>query len=116
LFKMAQLVMPVTDPMGLDTPLTGGNDVIYGGLGDDFIHGESGDDAISGAEALREFYNELPVVETNPLHYDPATTKFPAYEANSRWAIIPGCFLNFASYVVDEATGQPIDSNGELVK
>ncbi|MFL6036034.1 MAG: calcium-binding protein, partial [Gaiellaceae bacterium] len=121
LFKMAQLVMPITDPMGLDTPLSGGNDVIYGGLGDDFIHGGSGDDAISGAEALREFYNELPVVETNPLDYDgdpnSATfTKFAAYNAVDPWSIIPGWFLNFDSYVVDEATGQQLDSNGELIK
>ena len=98
-------------------PLTGGNDVIYGGLGDDFIHGESGDDAISGAEALREFYNENPVVDTNPLHYDgdptsPNFTKFPAYDADDPWSIIPNWFLNFDPYVVDEATGQPIDSNG----
>src|SRR5262249_16375093 len=72
-FNMAQLAMPIPAPMGLDTPLTGGNDVIYAGLGDDFVHGESGDDAISGAEAEIPFYNELPVVDTNPLHYNAAT-------------------------------------------
>ena len=58
-----------------------GNDVIYGGLGDDFLHGGAGDDAISGAEALREFYNEAPHTDVDPLRYDPATTKFAAYDA-----------------------------------
>ena len=110
LFKMAQLVMPITDPMGLDAPLSGGNDVIYGGLGDDFIHGGAGDDAISGAEALREFYNELPGRRARTrCTTTPATTKFAAYDADDPWSIIPGWFLNFDSYVVDEATGQPID-------
>ena len=105
------------------------NDVLYGGLGDDFMHGGEGSDAMSGAEAMREFYNadlrngaltrlatELPVVDTNPLHYDPATTKFPAYDADDPRSIIPGWLLNFDAYVLDEATGRPIVVNGELVK
>ena len=105
------------------------NDVLYGGLGDDFMHGGEGSDAMSGAEAMQEFYNadlrigaltrlatELPVVDTNPLHYDPATTKFPAYDADDPRSIIPGWLVNFDAYVLDEATGQRIVVNGQFVK
>ena len=50
----------------------GGADTIYGGLGDDFLHGGAGDDAISGAEALRELYDEAPQVDADPLALRPA--------------------------------------------
>ena len=111
LFKQAQLSVPDA----------GGNDVLYGGLGDDFMHGGAGDDGISGAEAEQQFYNEDPVVDTNPLQYDsnpasPNFSKFAAYNAVDPWSIIPNWFLNFDAYVIDEATGQPVDSNGQLVK
>ena len=91
------------------------NDVIYGGLGDDFLHGGPGDDAISGAEALREFYNEGPV-DTNPLDYNASTTKFAAYDADDPWAKIDGWLLNFDAYVVDEATGAVRFAGGLPVK
>ena len=91
------------------------NDTLYGGLGDDFLHGGEGSDAMSGAEAMQEFYNrdlrsgtharlatELPLVDTNPLHYDPVTTKFAQYDADDPRSIIPGFLLNFDAYVLDE--------------
>ena len=84
----------------------GGADIIYGGLGDDFLHGGAGDDAISGAEALREFYNELPQVDTDPLGYDAASRWFAWFNPNDPWSKIPGFFLNFDGYVIDEATGE----------
>ena len=105
------------------------NDTMYGGLGDDFMHGGEGSDAMSGAEALWELYNadlrsgsltrlatELPVVDTNPLHYDPLTTKFADYDADDPRTKIPGFLLNFDAYVVDEFTGQRVVVNGEFVK
>ena len=53
-------------------PIGARNDIIYGGLGDDFLHGGAGDDAISGAEALREFYNEASARSTtDPLALRP---------------------------------------------
>src|SRR5207249_4775292 len=39
----------------------GGNDLIYGGLGDDWIHAGAGDDAVSGAEAQASWFNDLPI-------------------------------------------------------
>jgi hypothetical protein len=98
------------------TALYGCNDVIYGGLGDDFIHSGAGDDAVSGAEALREFYNEAPQVDPDPLRYDPVTTKFAQYDADDPWSKIPGFLLNFDAYRINDATGQPVDVGGELVK
>ncbi len=41
---------------------------------------------------------------------------FAAYDADDPRSMIPGFLLNFDAYVLDEATGQPIDVNGELVK
>ena len=93
----------------------GGNDVIYGGLGDDFLHGGAGDDAISGAEALAEFYNSNPVTDPNPLHYDPATGMFAAYDPNNPRVKINGFILNFDPWVVDMATGQYLTVDGALV-
>jgi Ca2+-binding RTX toxin-like protein len=94
----------------------GAADIIYGGLGDDFLHGGAGDDAVSGAEALREFYDEAPQVDSDPLRYDPATTKFALYDADDPWAKIAGFLLNFDAYRVEEASGQPLEVGGELVK
>ena len=74
----------------------GGNDVIYGGLGDDFIHAGAGDDAVSGAEALEEFYNSKPVTDFNPLNYDPTTGKFADYDADNPLTKINGFFLNLS--------------------
>ena len=92
----------------------GGNDVIYGGLGDDFLHGGAGDDAISGAEAMAAFYNDLPVTDSNPLQYDPATGKFAAYDAANPRVKIPNFLLNFDPYLVD-AAGNFILRDGQLV-
>ncbi|MHC4294389.1 MAG: calcium-binding protein, partial [Planctomycetota bacterium] len=72
----------------------GGNDVIYGGLGDDFLHAGSGDDAVSGAEATAAFYNTVPPAET-PLPYDPTTRKFDAYDAANPRLKITDFLLNF---------------------
>jgi Ca2+-binding RTX toxin-like protein len=62
----------------------GGNDVVYGGLGDDFLHAGAGNDAVSGAEALAAYYIDTPVTNINPLVYDPATRKLAATTANCR--------------------------------
>ncbi len=83
----------------------GGNDIIYGGLGDDWLHGGAGDDAISGAEALPEFYNSDPVTNTTPIPYDPVTRKLFFYDAENPRTKIDGFFLNF------EAT----DGNGTKI-
>src|SRR3954452_13755831 len=113
-------LVAVTDTLKKEAVLAawtiGAADVIYGGLGDDFLHGGAGDDAISGAEALREFYNEAPQVDTNPLRYDPTTTKFAAYDANDPWSKIDGFLLNFDAYRVDEVSGASITVGGQLVK
>ena len=82
-----------------------------------------------GAEAMQEFYNrdlrfgaltrlatELPLIDTDPLHYDADTTMFAQYDADDPRSIIPGFLLNFDAYVLDEATGLPIDINGVRVK
>ena len=90
----------------------GAADIIYGGLGDDFLHGGAGDDAVSGAEALREFYNEAPQVDPDPLRYDPVTTKFAEYDADDPWSKIPGFLLNFDAYRIDEVTGEPLVVGG----
>jgi Ca2+-binding RTX toxin-like protein len=73
----------------------GGNDTIYGGLGDDWLHGGAGNDGISGAEALPAFYNSNPITNFTPLPYDPATGKFHAYDAYDPLTKIAGFFLNF---------------------
>src|SRR5262249_19203349 len=86
----------------------GGNDLIYGGLGDDFLHAGGGDDAVSGAEAQAAWYNSLPVGATfytaggyagadakNPVGYDATTRKLAAYDANNPRLKIPNFFLNF---------------------
>ena len=88
--------------------LEGGNDIIYGGLGDDWLHGGAGDDAISGAEAMREWYNELPQTDPNPLRFNPATGTFDWWDPNDPRAKIEGFFLNFDAYVIDEVTGRVI--------
>ena len=95
-------------------PTQGGNDLIYGGLGDDFLHAGAGDDGVSGAEAQAAWYNDRPVglgfyqgggytanfngvaVDPNsPLGYDPATRKLAAYDANNPLTKVNGFFLNF---------------------
>ncbi|HEV7301125.1 MAG TPA: hypothetical protein VGN72_17295 [Tepidisphaeraceae bacterium] len=73
----------------------GGNDVIYGGLGDDFLHAGFGDDAVSGAEATAAFYNTLPVSNFNVLGYNASTRKLAAYDANNPMRRIDGFLLNF---------------------
>ncbi|MBD3648098.1 MAG: calcium-binding protein, partial [Pseudomonadales bacterium] len=90
----------------------GGNEIIFGGLGDDFIHAGAGDDAVSGAEALPEFYNDdsqgsfdvgAAFTNLNPLGYDPATTLFYNYDP-SRWdpkAKIDNFVLNFDAFETD---------------
>ncbi|MDB5299554.1 MAG: type secretion target repeat protein, partial [Phycisphaerales bacterium] len=90
----------------------GGNDVIYGGLGDDFLHGGAGDDAISGGEAQAAFYNTLAVTDANPLHYDPATRKLAAYDANNPLKKINGFFLNFDA---TDAAGNKIDDGKDSI-
>jgi Ca2+-binding RTX toxin-like protein len=85
---------------------TGGNDVIYGGLGDDFLHAGAGDDAVSGAEAQAAFYSPAPVTNTNPLGYVAATRKLAAYDANNPLRRIDGFFLNFDTL---DAGGQKIE-------
>ncbi len=104
----------ITSEAHLLVPTAGGNDVIYGGLGDDWLHAGAGDDAVSGAEAQADWYNELPVgasfyaaggytvnangvaVDPNsPLGYDPATRKLAAYDANNPFQKIGHFFLNF---------------------
>jgi Ca2+-binding RTX toxin-like protein len=72
-----------------------GNDIIYGGLGDDFLHAGAGDDAISGAEAMVEYYHALPIVNFNPLEYNPLTRKLAPYDAANPRQKIPNFFLNF---------------------
>ena len=94
----------------------GWNDIIYGGLGDDFIHGGAGDDALSGAEAMAEFYNELPQTNGDPLDYNEATTMFPAWNNTLPFAKIPDFLLNFDAFRVDEATGAVLSVNGLGVK
>ncbi len=95
---------------------SGGNDIIYGGLGGDFLHAGAGDDAVSGAEALIGFYNEDLQTDLNPLGYDPVTRKLAAYDADNPRTKIDGFLLNFDAFIVDETTGQPIVINGQLVK
>jgi Ca2+-binding RTX toxin-like protein len=77
----------------------GGNDVIYGGLGDDFLHAGAGNDAVSGAEALASFYNDAPVTNTTPIVYDPATRKLAGYDANKPLVKINNFLLNFDATV-----------------
>ena len=81
--------------------LTGGHDIIYGGLGDDFIHGGAGDDAISGAEALSEWYITTAQGESSILNYDPLRRMFADYNAQVALSKINGFVLNFAA--VDES-------------
>ncbi|UCE72957.1 MAG: DUF4347 domain-containing protein [Methanomassiliicoccales archaeon] len=83
----------------------GGNDTIYGGLGDDWLHGGAGNDAISGAEALPEFYHDNPVTNFTPLPYDPVTRKFAAYDADFPLVKIDGFLLNF----------EAVDENGSKI-
>lgn len=91
---------------------SGGNDVIYGGLGDDFLHGGAGDDGISGAEALPEFYNMLPVKNFNPLGYDPITRKLAAYDALNPRLKINNFFLNFEA---TNAKGEKVDDGKDYI-
>jgi hypothetical protein len=120
-------------------PTLGGDNILYGGLGNDSVHGGGGDDAISGAEApiygliYLTYVNNTPAgqpyrtVESDYYHpvnlgaanlgynYD-GTRRFVAYDYNNPWAKIPNFFLNFDPYVVDEATGQPLLNNGAPLK
>ncbi|MFO1002887.1 MAG: hypothetical protein U0936_21355 [Planctomycetaceae bacterium] len=77
--------------------LTGGHDIIYGGLGDDFIHGGAGDDAISGAEALSEWYITTAQGESSILNYDPLRRMFADYNALDALSKINNFVLNFAA-------------------
>ena len=90
------------------SPSLGGNDVIFGGLGDDFIHAGTGNDAVSGAEAQATWYNSVPVGAgyysaggftianaNDPLGYNATTRKLAAYDANNPLTEIPNFFLNF---------------------
>jgi Ca2+-binding RTX toxin-like protein len=90
------------------SPALGGNDLIFGGLGDDFIHAGTGNDAVSGAEAQAAWYNSLAVGagyystggfsianQNDPLGYNATTRKLAAYDANNPLAKIPNFFLNF---------------------
>ncbi|MBD2198648.1 MULTISPECIES: DUF4347 domain-containing protein [Calothrix] len=90
----------------------GGNDTIYGGLGDDFLHGGAGDDGISGAEAQAAFYNSNPVTNTNTLGYDPVTRKLAAYDANNPVAKIANFFLNFDAV---DAAGNKINDGKDNI-
>ena len=70
--------------------------------------------AISGAEAGMPFYNETAPVpaDANPLQYDDRrpTRKFADVRRERPVGdSIPNWFLNFDPYVLDEATGLPID-------
>jgi hypothetical protein len=73
----------------------GGNDVVYGGLGDDFLHAGAGNDAVSGAEATAAFYTDAPVIDVTPLDYDPVTRKLAGFDANNPRAKIANFLLNF---------------------
>src|SRR5262249_8253265 len=84
----------------------GGNDVIYGGLGDDFLHGGAGNDGISGAEAQAAFYTYAPQPDGGPLGYDPAPRQPAAYDPHHPLARISGFFLNFDAV---DASGKKID-------
>ncbi|MEA2734879.1 MAG: hypothetical protein QOE14_1330, partial [Humisphaera sp.] len=77
----------------------GGNDVVYGGLGDDFLHAGAGNDAVSGAEALATFYTDAPVTSTTPIVYDPATRKLAGYDANKPLVKVANFLLNFDASV-----------------
>ena len=94
----------------------GGNDIIYGGLGDDWLHGGAGDDAISGAEAMREWYNELPQTDPNPLRYNADLGRFEWWDPNDPRAKIEGFFLNFDAYVIHEDTGHLVLVGGLFVR
>jgi len=95
----------------------GGNDIIFGGLGDDFLHAGAGDDAVSGAEALEAFYNSKPAfdpqVDYEPLLYDPATRKFAAYDAdNPRTKIM----VNGEDFLINfDAFTDPSDQSGTKI-
>ncbi|MEH6608559.1 MAG: matrixin family metalloprotease [Halioglobus sp.] len=102
---------------------TGGNDIIYGGLGGDFLHGGAGDDAMSGAEALEEFYND-PSNPGNVLNYNAEVEEFEAYDENNpRPRILVGegdevqeFLLNFDandSSVLDTHSDEPIPTDGD---
>lgn len=113
----------------LIVPTLGGNDVIYGGLGDDFLHAGTGDDAISGAEAQAAWYNDLAVGATfythggfavadpsNPLGYSATTRKLAAYDANNPLARIPSFFLNFDAYTdANSQAASKIDDGKDCV-
>lgn len=81
----------------LPTFHTGGNDVIYAGLGDDFAHGGEGMDAISGAESLPEFYN---IAGPRPsLVYSTSLRRFLAFDPGTGLRKIAGFFLNFEASI-----------------
>jgi hypothetical protein len=61
---------------------------------------------MSGAEALPSFYNSAPQTDLNPLHYDPLTRKFAAYDAANPRVKIPGFLLNFEAA---DASGNKIN-------
>lgn len=90
----------------------GGNDILYGGLGDDWMHGGAGDDAMSGAEALGDFYNSDPVTNTTPIPYDPLTRKLFFYDAENPRTKITDFFLNFDA--VDELDQKIFDGKDRL--
>jgi len=94
---------------------TGGNDVIYGGLGSDFLHGGAGNDAISGAEALPNFFSN-PSNNGDPLpfgHIDP--TYFDAYDPFNPMKKISGFLLNFnATDVLPDNSTTTDDGNDNI--
>lgn len=93
IFNAGQLQKYATLP----TFHTGGNDVIYAGLGDDFAHGGEGMDAISGAEALNEFYN---LTGARPsLVYSTSLRRFLAFDPGTGLRKIAGFFLNFEASI-----------------
>lgn len=90
----------------------GGNDVVYGGLGDDWIHAGAGDDAVSGAEAVAAWYNEAPQVEFDHLAYDATTTLFADYDPENPREKIDGFLLNFDAY---DLTGAVIEDGKDRI-
>ncbi|UUT35872.1 hypothetical protein [Microbacterium elymi] len=131
---------------GSDPTVGGYADIVYGGLGNDWIHGEAGDDAISGAAPLPFYYRDIPqsallstwgIDPSDPLAYNPATTKFADYNADDPWSKVYDCtdgtkdvgvdgtcasgakvdfFLNFTPYLLDAAGHPVLDAAGNVIK
>ncbi|MBV8479360.1 MAG: hypothetical protein JOY72_03570 [Actinobacteria bacterium] len=102
----------------LTTPLVGGNDIMFGGLGNDSMHGGAGDDAMSGAAPLAYYYgnglNPLGIIDSiytpgNVLGFNPATGIFAYYNPSDPYSkiMVPTShglvdfLLNFVSTVDD---------------